>query len=108
LPKTKKQPQLEKMIEDRHNNSNDKGTLTFYLRTQKFNKSKKAWIDLLDKIADLHIEISGHEPLSGDIAYLPLNIQLTNKDLKQAIKSFQTTIIDIELIRLPSENVFKV
>ncbi|MCW8826476.1 MAG: hypothetical protein OQK78_08635 [Gammaproteobacteria bacterium] len=103
-----RQPRLEKMIEDQHGNRRDKGTITFYLRTQKFLKGSKRWRELMNSIADVDIEVTGYEPLSGDISYLPLNIHLTGKQLRRIIQSFRTTIIDIELVRLPSENVFNI
>jgi hypothetical protein len=101
-------PRLEKMIEDRHCNKKDKGTITFYLRTQSFDKKNKQWIDLLDNVSDLDIEITGYEPLSGDIAYLPVKIHLTSALIQRLIQSFRTTIVDVELVRLPSEKVFTI
>lgn len=105
----KNQPRLEKMIEDRHGNRIDKGTITFYLRTQSFNKrNKEKWTDLIKKTADVDIEITGYESLSSDIVYLPVNIHLSNKELRRVIQSFRTTIVDIELVRLPSDKVFSI
>ena len=100
----KKQFRVETMIEDKHVNKKDKGTITFYLRTQSFINGE--WLDLLKNIADLHIEITGYEALSGDIAYLPINVRLNSDLVRKAIQSFRTTIIDVVLARLPSEKVF--
>ncbi len=97
---------FEKMIEDRHINKKDKGSMTFYLRTQNFERKK--WVDQLGKLPPVNIEITGHEPLSEDIAYVPMNISLNRAQIQTVIETFKTTIIDITLLRLPSEKVFAV
>jgi hypothetical protein len=108
-PTPKNTNALESMIEDRHNNKKDKGTITFYLRTQQFKKgSKNPWKNLLDQVAPLTLEITGEEPLSGDIAYVPLSVKLKPSEIQRMIRSFQTTVIDVTLARLPSANVFKI
>jgi hypothetical protein len=96
---------LEDMIEDKHNNSKDNGTITFYLRTQKFNET---WNELLAHVAPVDVEITGYEPLSDDIAYLPVNIRLSNKEINAILQSFRTTIVDVVLARLPSDHVFEI
>ncbi|MDH5388573.1 MAG: hypothetical protein OEY06_08995 [Gammaproteobacteria bacterium] len=105
---SKNQPRLEKMIEDQHGNKKDKGTITFYLRTQSYDKVNREWIDLLNEVANLDIEITGYEPLSGDISYLPVNIHLTTDLIQRVIQNFRTTIVDVVLVRLPSEKVFNI
>lgn len=102
------QVKLEKLLEDHHGNKNHKGTITFYFRTQKFVKETSTWRDLVSEVAPLDIEVSGHEPNSEDIAYVPLNIRLTNQQLQSILQSFKTTIIDITLVRLPSSHVFEI
>ncbi len=97
---------LESLVEDRRRNKTHDGTMTFYLRTQQF--ARKRWRELLENLQPLDVEITGTEPLSSDIQYVPLKISLTGKQVASILKSFQTTIIDIELARLPSQNVFKV
>ncbi len=104
----KNQDSVEKMIEDRHSNTQDKGTITFYLRTAKFNKRSKAWRDLLANIAPVDIEITGTEPDSEDIAYVPMNMRLDSTQVKTILESFKTTVIDITLVRLPSNKVFAI
>ena len=106
---------LESMVEDKHINRLNKGTITFYFRTQKFIKKKyyevhkqNSWYDKLSNIAPIHVEITGYEPLSGDISYLPMNIHLDSDQLRSIIQSFKTTIIDVELVRLPSKDVFAI
>ena len=97
---------LESLIEDRRGNKNHHGTMTFYLRTQKF--ARRRWSELLNNLLPLDVEITGSEPLSNDIKYVPLRISLTAKEIASILKSFQTTVIDIQLARLPSQKVFKI
>ena len=104
----KSKVRLESLIEDHHGNKKNKGTITYYLRTQKFDKKSKKWRDQIAKLLPLDVEITGHEPLSDDISYVPLNIRLTVKQVASIVLSFQTTIIDVQLVRLPSRKVFDI
>ncbi|MBC2606998.1 esterase/lipase family protein [Pelagicoccus albus] len=99
---------LERMIEDKHLNKCTRGIITFYLRTQKFEKDSKTWTDLLDKVPTTHLEITAHEDNSDDITFAPLSIKLTPTKIRALIQTFRTTIIDVTLLRLPSSKVFSV
>jgi hypothetical protein len=105
-----KQETFADMIEHRHGNKHDKGTLTFYLRTQEYSKRRKKnpWKERLDNIAPLDLEITGNEPLSDDISYVPLRVHLSPDQLRAQLKSFQTTIVDVVLLRVPSSKVFNI
>lgn len=96
---------LEKMIEDKHTNKKDKGAITFYLRTQKFDKT---WNELLPNVASVDVEITGYEPFSKNISYLPMTIRLNRDQINEILQSFRTTIIDITLARLPGDPVFEI
>ncbi|MDQ6972154.1 MAG: alpha/beta hydrolase [Mariprofundaceae bacterium] len=104
--KQKETTRLEDCIEDEHNNSRDKGAITFYLRTQRYNDG--TWTELLDSVQKTNVEITGYEALSDEISYLPLTISLEPEQIRHAIQSFRTTIFDIELMRLPSDKVFAI
>jgi RNA binding exosome subunit len=97
---------LESLIEDDHKNKEDDGTLTFYLRTQAFSKS--AWLDKMSIIAPTRLEIFATETDGQEIEYLPVNLQLSSDFLRDIVKSFQTTIIDVEMLRLPTRKVFEI
>ncbi len=99
---------LESLIEDRRLNKQHPGTLTFYLRTQEFKKSSKKWKDRVADLCAVDVEISADEPRAEEIRYIPLNLRLTADQISSALKSFETTIIDIELVRLPSQKVFAI
>ena len=108
VPSRSDQPRLERMIEDHHGNKKDKGAITFYLRSQEFVADSKSWRDLLEEVAPVNVEITGHEPDSGEIAYVPINIELDQAEINAVLQSFRTTIIDVTLARLPSNDVFAV
>ncbi len=99
---------LEKLIEDHHGNKTCPGIITFYLRTQRFNDKSKQFEELLNHVLPLDMEITGHEPDSDEIAFVPVNIQMTPKQVLGVIQSFRTTIIDVELVRLPTDKVFSI
>ena len=98
---------LERMIEDDHVNKSHAGTITFYLRTQDYESATQTWVERLAGITSVEIEITGAEPDSGDIEYVPLRLPLTGDQLRQMVQSFRTTVIDVTLLRLPSAKVFK-
>ena len=97
---------LEHMIEDVHQNKLNPGTITFYLRTQAYS-SDQGFENLLDDCKRLDIEITGEEPDSDDIRYLPLPIEFTKTDISRVLQSFRTTVVDVTLLRLPSSRVFR-
>lgn len=107
-PANTRKERLEAMIEDKHLNKRNKGTITFYLRTQRFDNAKKRWRELLEDAATVHFEITAHEDQSEDIAFVPLSVKLPPKQLCAAIQTFRTTVVDVTLLRLPSANVFAV
>jgi hypothetical protein len=97
---------LESLIEHDHVNGQQGGTITFYLRTEKYKNGK--WIDLLDSVAPTSLEITAIEPESGEISFVPININLSRKAIRAVLRSFQTTIVEIEILRLPATRVFAV
>jgi hypothetical protein len=103
------QARLETMIEDKHVNRAHRGTVTYYLRTQRYvQKGKGREItSRLDDVAPVDFEVTGHEPQSGEIAYLPLRLKLTAAEVRKVIQPFRTTVVDVTLLRLPTGKVFR-
>jgi hypothetical protein len=54
------------------------------------------------------LEISAVDPETQEILYLPFRLELKTEQLMEWIQGHRTTIIDIEMQRLPSPNVFKI
>ena len=99
---------LEAMIEDKHLNKQHPGTITFYLRTQSFDADSGEWVELLDSVATLQLEITAHEADTDELDFVPLRLRLTPTQVRKMIQSFRTTIVDITMLRLPSEKVFSI
>lgn len=99
---------LETLIEDRHANRENDGTITFYFRTQTFDAGASTWRNLMDNIAPMHLEITGTEINSREISFIPLNVRLSAQEMRQLLTPFQTTVIDVQMIRLPTRNVFRI
>jgi len=100
---------LERMIEDKHINSRHRGTVLYYLRTQKYvgPEGNRKITSRLEDVAPLDFEITGYEPDSDRIAYLPVRIKLTAREVQALIQPFRTTIVDVVMLRLPHGEVFR-
>ena len=96
-----------KLFEDEHKNDITPNVITFYLRLDAFDATLKQWVPRLPKLKGVYIEVSATEPQTDQIAYLPLRYELDPDNLLKWIKPHTTTIIDVELLRLPSDIVFK-
>ena len=103
---TARRARIEHMIEDKHANETNPGTVTFYLRTQQFDQGH--WTDLLNIAAPVDVEITGHEPDTDEITYVPLTVSLSRSAVAKVIQSFRTTVVDVTLARLPGRKVFQI
>ena len=85
--------------------------IVFYLRTQRFDRRAKGWIDQLANVADFALEITAIEPAAPSqkplVSYLPLRISLSGRQVKNLIQAHRTTIIDVTLLRLPSPDLYQ-
>lgn len=85
--------------------------IVFYLRTQRFDRRAKDWIDLLANVSDFALEVTAIEPAAPAedplVTYLPLRIPLSGKQVNNLIQPHRTTIIDVNLMRLPAPKVFQ-
>lgn len=107
-PKEKGQEKIEWLIEDKHQNKKDAGSVTYYLRTSKFNKNSKKYRNRLDSVMPLNLEITAYEKGTNRIAFVPVNFRIETSFLQKMIQNFRTTVIDIEMARLPKIEVFDV
>ena len=100
---------LERMIEDKHINRKHRGTVLYYLRTQMYDgQDDNLQIkNRLENVAPLDFEITGFEPGSEQIAYLPVRIKLKAREVQALIQPFRTTIVDVVMLRLPHGEVFR-
>jgi len=86
--------------------------ILFYLRVGRFNSKSKQWIDQLANVGDFAFEITAIEPATPIqapmVSYLPLRIPLTRQQLNTLIQPHRTTIIDVQLVRVPSPEVYQI
>ncbi|MBU0675525.1 MAG: alpha/beta hydrolase [Proteobacteria bacterium] len=96
------------LIEDKHVNQQSSNCICFYLRVAAFDKKLKQWVNKLDQVGDIHLEISATEPETDLITYLPFRHEIPAAKLKEWIRPHTTTIFDIQLLRLPGPKVFMI
>ncbi len=102
---------IQSLIEHTSVSGISPNVITFYLRTQKFDRRAKGWVDQLANVSDFELEITAIEPAAPTqdplISYLPLRIPLSGKQVKSLIQPHRTTIIDVTLLRLPSPDLYQ-
>lgn len=103
---TKSRP-IQTLFEDKHLNEVNQNILTFYMRTDAFVAGRRKWVSQISEVAMCGLEISAVDPETKEILYLPFRLELKTEQLEEWIQGHRTTIMDIELQRLPSPNVFK-
>jgi len=99
---------LADLIVHTHRNGKSNNVHTFFLRVREWNRETRAWEDQLDEIDGVILEIEGNEPQTNDIQHVPFRLQLDHGALKKWIVPNTTTIVDIEMLRLPSPDVFRI
>jgi hypothetical protein len=96
------------LIVDTHRNDKTTNVLTFFLRVGRWNEKDSTWHDQLDQIDGVVLEVVGNEPQTDDIQYVPFRLELDRGALKKWIVPHTTTVMDIEMLRVPTGNVFRV
>ena len=96
------------LIVDTHRNGKTKNVLTFFLRVGRWNDKTSTWDNQLDLIDGVVLEITGNEPQTEDVQYVPFRLELDQGAIKKWIVPHRTTIVDIEMLRVPTANVFRV
>ena len=95
------------LIEDKHINQVSPNVMTFYLRTDAFDSGTKTWRPHIPNVKGFFLEVTATEPETGEILYLPFRREFNTADLEDFIQPHRTTIIDIDLLRLPSPEVYR-
>jgi hypothetical protein len=102
---------IQKLIEDTSVSDATPNSKLFYLRIGRFDSKPKTWVDQLAGLADFALEITAVEPATPVqtplITYLPLSLPLTKKQVASYIQPHRTTIIDVQLLRLPNPDVYQ-
>jgi hypothetical protein len=98
---------IQTLFEDKHVNGRSRNVITFYLRTNAFVNKTEGWKNWLAEVNIGSLEITAVEPQTGEILYLPFRLELDGAELQSWLQGHHTTIFDVELLRLPSPNVFR-
>jgi hypothetical protein len=98
---------IQTLFEDKHLNEVSPNVITFYLRTDAFVREAKRWRSQLAEVRACALEVTAVDRETDEILYLPFRVELRSEQLLQWIRGHRTTIIDVELLRLPSPNVFR-
>jgi hypothetical protein len=101
---------VQTLIEDHVVNDLTDNCATFYIRVKRFSAALNDWQYLLDDIGNFAIEITAVDPqsrpTSPTVLYLPLRIPLTPADVAGFIQAHRTTVVDVQLLRIPSPSVY--
>ncbi|MBA3543022.1 MAG: hypothetical protein H0T83_01045 [Chthoniobacterales bacterium] len=102
---------IQSIIEHTSVSGVSNNVITFYVRTQKFDRRAKGWVDQLASVSDFELEITAIEPAAPTqdplISYLPLRIPLRAAQVRNLIQPHRTTIIDVTLLRLPAPELYQ-
>lgn len=112
-PDAEKPESIANLIQHTHRNEVTPNVFTFYLRTGRWDQEKKTFRDdqgnYLNRLSDIDqtlLEITATEPQTDDIRYVPFRKTLSAASLVGYVHHHATTVIDIEMLRIPAGNVF--
>jgi hypothetical protein len=98
------------LFEDKHVNELAPNVIAFYLRTSKFDRDAGNggdWVDQIPLVNGCFLEVSAADAGNGRAIYLPLRFWFEPDQLSQWVRGHRTTIVDVELLRLPAPEVFQ-
>lgn len=98
--------EVSDLIEHTHRNHKTPNVLVFYMRTERWDGT--GWVNRLDELESLTLEIESNEPQTDDIQYVPFVLPLDKGGIKKWIVPNATTILDIVMRRVSADNVFRI
>ncbi len=102
------QGKLQALFQSTYLEDKTQNIVVYYLRTSKYDKATNEWLPLLDSITECNLEIDFVEPDSDVVKYLPFRFHFDSGQLKSWVMGHRSTVIDIEVIRLPDPKVFTI
>ncbi len=104
------------LIEDKHLNTRNGNTFVLYLRTSTYQGKlsdtdvpdplNNQWVLRVPQVNGCSLEISALEPDTNRVRYLPMRFDFTAEELTSWLVPHRTTVIDVELLRLPQREVY--
>lgn len=98
---------INALFEDSHKNNASSNIITFYLRLERF-ESGKGFVPRLPAIHGVDLEIDAIDASTDRIQFVPLRLRISEAELEQWLQPHRTTILDVQLLRLPSDSAFVV
>jgi hypothetical protein len=98
---------INDLFEDTHMNSLSSNTLTFFLRTHRYDPADSGWRPVLPEINGIDLEIDAPPGAGGRVLVVPLRLRLDSATLERWIEAHRTTVLDVQLLRLSSEDTFE-
>jgi hypothetical protein len=102
---------MQKLVEDTSVSGISPNSILFYLRVNRFDGKSKQWVDQLALLDDFALEITAIEPATPAqtplVSYLPLRIPLKKTQVAKFIQPHRTTLIDVQLVRVPAPDVYQ-
>ena len=94
------------LFEDKHKNGATPNCINFYLRLTQWDSGLNRWVDRLPAIQGVDLEIDGVDPITGRALYLPVRMKIDTATLAEWVQLQRTTIIDVEMMRIASNDTF--
>lgn len=98
---------INTLFEDKHKNNSSPNIITFYLRLERYEKGR-GFVPRLPEIGGVDLEIDAYDASTDRIRFVPLRYRITAAELEGWLQPHRTTILDVELLRLPSDSAFVV
>ena len=102
------QGRIQALFDNTYLEYKTKNIIVYYLRTNKYDKTQNEWAALLNSITECNLEVDFVESASTHIKYLPFRFHFDSKQLQLWLVGHRTTVVDIEVLRLPDPEVFTI
>ncbi|MBN2326435.1 MAG: hypothetical protein JXR73_04710 [Candidatus Omnitrophica bacterium] len=97
---------VQSLFEDKHINRDSPNTIVFYWRTRHFDEEINDWASTTEQLDGCFLDVTGLESATQEILYLPMRFQFSRSQLLEWVQDHRTTVIDVELFRLPSPGIY--
>ena len=96
---------IDQLFVDKHKNGVTPNSICFYLRVAGWNEADDAQLLATNGVT---LEIDAVDPVTQRAVYIPLRYRIAAADLATWIQPHRTTVVDVALQRVPSDNTFTI
>jgi hypothetical protein len=108
VPGADRATDVSDLIQHTHRNRVSPNVLTFYLRVERWDADTRTWRNRLADVDGLVLEVSADDPRTGEVQYVPFRHEFTGTELRDLLVPHTSTVVDIEMVRVPSADVFRI